>query len=90
MMRGMEAWRHGWRFLHVTNFFVQTTKLIIAVKSQAVYKQHKQCAQLIQEFKRYIGMSVGIAIGYCQVTTGNEVLAQVSALQSVALKKIKL
>ena len=35
-------------------------------------------------------MSVGIAVGYFQVTTGNEVLAQVSALQSVALKKIKL
>ena len=73
---GMEAWRFRWD---------KTTVL-----AQAVYTQHKQCAQFIQEFKRYIGMSVGIAVGYCQVTTGNEILAQVSALQSVALKKIKL
>ena len=35
-----------------------------------------------------IGMSVGIAVGYCHVTTGNEVLVQASALQSGALRQL--
>ena len=33
-----------------------------------------------------IGRSVSIAVGYCQVTTGNELLARVAALLSVAFR----
>ena len=41
---------------------------------------HKQWGQSSTN----IGMSVGIAVGYCHVTTGHEVLVQASALQSGA------